>query len=358
MASELKIWISGSIARDFIMDFPGRFVDHIAPEKIHVLSVGFTVKDLRQNFGGTGPNIAYNLIMLGERPSLLGIIGHSDKEFPAYLRRLRIETAYLQYSRRKKTAAAHIITDRDDNQITGFYPGAVNESLSMPRGARAGDWAIIAAENPKNMARLAKYYSSKKIKYIFDPGQQITSLNAEELKVGVQGAAVLIGNDYEIALIASSLRGRRAEANSSLGGLLRFARKDTILVRTLGPKGSEIYAGGKKIRIGIARPRRVVDPTGAGDAYRAGFLKGLIMGYNSPRTFGPARVKSISEYLEALAGDPKARGLRTCGQLGATVASFAVEEYGTQNHKFDWNAARARYKKNFKHNLSLRGFVS
>jgi len=337
-----RIWVSGSIARDFIMDFPGRFVDHIAPEKIHALSIGFTVRDLRQNFGGTGSNIAYNLTMLGEKPLLLGVLGRGDSEFASYLRRLGIGIALLQYSQRSKTAAAHIITDRDDNQITGFYPGAVNESLSMPKGARAGDLAIIAAENPKNMARLAKYYSGKKINYIFDPGQQITSLSRQELRTGVKGAAVLIGNDYEIAYVQKKVK-----------------ISVPVTVRTFGPQGSEIsISGNRKFRIGIAKPRRLVDPTGAGDAYRAGFLKGLIMGYNSPRTFGPARVKSISEYLEALAGDPKARGLRTCGQLGATVASFAVEEYGTQNHKFDWNAARARYKKNFKHNLSLRGFVS
>ncbi|HEY4528147.1 MAG TPA: carbohydrate kinase family protein, partial [Candidatus Paceibacterota bacterium] len=290
----MRIWVSGSIARDLIMDFPGRFADFIDVKKIHVLSLSFTVRNLRENIGGTAANIVYNLACLGERPDLVGAIGYDQPKLRSYFQKLRVGTSHLTTSKTKLTSAAYIITDRDDNQITGFHPGAVEEVSIFPRGARTGDYAVIAAQTPGNMTRLAKFYRSRGIRYIFDPGQQAIAFRKTDLRTGIAGAAVLIGNDYEIALIASSLRGRRAEATSSPAGLLlrqMADRKDAVLVRTLGPKGSEIYTGRKKIRIGIAKPRRVVDPTGAGDAYRAGFLKGLILGYN----------------------------LKTCGQLGATV---------------------------------------
>ncbi|MDP3741219.1 MAG: carbohydrate kinase family protein [bacterium] len=315
----MGIWVSGSIARDLIMDFPGRFRDFIDPKKIHVLNLSFAVENLRENIGGTGANICYNLALFGQRPSLVANMGKDQIQLLQYFQKLGIQTRNIEISKYRRTAAAYIITDKDDNQITGFHAGAMNEIRKKISKAKKGDWAVIAPESTKNMVNLAKLYTRQGVNYIFDPGQQITSLKNSELRIAIKGARILIGNDYEIGLVLSSLRGRKAAAISNPLGLLRFARNDLVVVRTLGPKGSEIYSAGRKIKIGIAKPLRVLDPTGAGDAYRAGFLKGLVLGYN----------------------------LEVCGALGATAASFAVEEYGTQEHRFNKVDVIRRYRKNF-----------
>lgn len=325
----MKIWISGSIAIDRIMDFPGRFRDFIDPKKIHVLSLSFAVENLRENYGGTAANICYNLALLGEKPALLGSLGREGIEMKNRLRKLGIDVGYLGISKTRRTSAAYIITDRDDNQIAGFHAGAMLERVTLPK-VKKGDWAIIAAENPRNMIKLARYYARKEVNYIFDPGQQITALAKKDLISAIRGARVLIGNDYEIGMIAKrvkevseffSVRAKSRTASDrkfsfSTGSKNKFS---LVVVRTLGPKGSEILARGQRIKIGIAKPRRVLDPTGAGDAYRAGFLKGLILGYT----------------------------LKACGELGATVASFAVEEYGTQEHRFSWQELRERMQQSF-----------
>lgn len=306
----MRIYVSGSIARDLIMDFPGRFADRIDPKKIHVLNISFGVQNLKESVGGTAANICYNLALLGESPTILGAVGYDGKAFKSHFRKLGTEIGYLKISKDKRTAGAFIITDRDDNQITGFYKGAMMEEVRLPTVKR-DDWAIIASDNPENMIKLASWYSRNQIRYIYDPGQAITSLDKRQLEVGIKNAQVLIGNDYEIGIIARNID--------------KPKYRGLTVVKTLGPKGSEILAGGRKIKIGIAKPKKVLDPTGAGDAYRAGFLKGLVLGYN----------------------------LETCGRLGATVASFAVEEYGTQRHKFTQRDIATRYFKNFREQISL-----
>lgn len=332
----MKLWISGSIARDLIMDFPGQFRDFIEPKKIHVLNLSFAVEKLRENFGGTAANISYNLALLRERPELLANIGRDQLPLLARLEKIGAAVRHVKISQMRLTAAAYIITDLNDNQLTGFYAGAMNEARAVPR-VSPGDWAVIAAESPDNMVRLAKWYARRRVNYIFDPGQQITALSRQDLRVCITGARILIGNDYEIAIIK-----KRAKVMVP------------VVVRTLGPQGSEIsLAGEKKIVIGIAKPRRVVDPTGAGDAYRAGFLKGLVLGYNSPRNFAEMSKGGIVDFSTTGNVTAKLRGLKTCGQLGATVASYAVEEHGTQNHSFTKAGVSKRYLLNFKEALNL-----
>jgi adenosine kinase len=266
----MKIIVCGSLAYDRIMVFPGYFADHILPEKIHVLNVCFQVDGLKERFGGTAGNIAYALTLMGENPVISATI----------------------------TASAYITTDRADNQITGFNPGAMKYSSSLDFN-KLNPKATIVIVSPGNLEDMLAYPRSCKargIDYIFDPGQSLPMLNANELIETIEGCRILICNDYEIDLI-SSMTGIKKEA------LLRLAR--TIII-TRGELGSIISTPDGEINIPAVKPKIVVDPTGAGDAYRGGLISGLVQG------------KSIEH----------------CARMGGVSASFAVECCGTQDYRF------------------------
>lgn len=294
----MKIWVSGTVAYDVILDYPGRFTEHINPEKVHVISLSFLVNAVKKSVGGTAANIAYSLNMLGERAAIIGTVGEDGRELVKKYQKLGIDISNLKISRKLGTATGYIMTDRDDNQIAGFYPGAMREKSALPK-IKKGDLAIIAAEDPANMARLAQYFQKNKINYIFDPGQAITALSKKQMQICLRGASILIGNDYEIGVVGK-FRG--------------------ITICTLGPKGSEIILpSGNRIRVGIVKPRKALDPTGAGDAYRAGLVKGIVTGLD----------------------------LKRSAQLGATAAASAVEHYGTQNHRFNYGIIVKRHNLDF-----------
>lgn len=311
-----NILVCGSIVYDRIMNFPGKFSDHILPDKIHILNVSFTLNRLSESFGGTGGNIAYNLALLGERPKLFGVVGTDFEKYADWLKRNNVDIKNVKIAANELTASAYIMTDRADNQITGFYPGPEVKSPPPPllKGVNAG--GIIAIVSPDLVARMIEYvkiFKQFKVPYIFDPGQQITSLSAKELNWAIKTAKVLIGNDYEIELILNKLR-------------IKLPKLETmveILVITKGEKGSEIYWQNKKIVIKPAKPKAILDPTGAGDAYRAGFIKGLAEGWN----------------------------LEKCGRLASVVAVYTVEQYGTQTHQFTWGKLEKRYKANYEEEL-------
>lgn len=290
------------------MDYPGRFADHIDPTKLHVISLSFAVRSLELSYGGTAGNIAYNLALLGLRAEVVSSIGRDGAEYLARLRKLGLGVRCVQAAKDTVTAGAYIITDRSDNQITGFFPGAMLKPVILP-AAGQGDTAIVAADAPGNMRRLAAHYLKNGVPYIFDPGQQITALGNAEIRRMARHAAVVVGNDYEMALIAKQ------------AGLRREPRQ--VFVTTLGPKGSLIEQDGAKYRIPPAKAGRVVDPTGAGDAWRAGFIFGWTAG----------------------------RPLTECGRLGSTVAVYAVENQGTQAHRFNLRGIKKRYWENFKSRL-------
>lgn len=309
-----NILVCGSIVYDRIMNFPGKFSDHILPDKVHILNVSFTLDRLRESFGGTGGNIAYNLALLGERPKLFGAVGSDFEKYADWLKRNNVEIKNVKIAPNELTASAYIMTDQADNQITGFYPGPLGKLGAGP--LLKGDKPSLAIISPDLIARMLKYvkiFKQFKVPYIFDPGQQITGLSAKELKWAASRAKVLIGNDYEIELILNKLRLKRP----ALGKMAE------ILVITKGEKGSEIYHQGKKIIIPPARPKRVSDPTGAGDAYRAGFIKGLVEGWN----------------------------LEKCGRLASVAAAYTVEKYGTQTHTFSWKDLAKRYGENYNERL-------
>lgn len=308
------ILVSGSLAYDRIMDFPGFFKDHILPDKIHILNVSFAVNGIKENFGGTAGNIAYNLALLNEKSIILSCVGKDFASYEKWLARNKIGSSQIKRIKSRNTASANIITDQADNQITGFNPGALRASRGIfNKKLLKNSIAIIAPGNNNDMEQYAKLYKQKKVKYIFDPGQEITSLKKSALKNSINGAWILIGNDYEISAIKRKI-GWTDKA---------LLDKITMLVITKGAKGSEIYYQGKKIQIPAAKPKNILDPTGAGDAYRAGLIKGLINSWQ----------------------------LGKAGCLAGLAAVYAVEKYGTQNHRFNWRTLRKRYQENFGENL-------
>lgn len=304
-----KILLTGSMAYDRIMDFPGYFKDQILPDKIHNLNVSFFVQELKESFGGVAGNIAYNLSLLGERSSIFANVGETDfAKYKAWLEKNNIDISSVNVLSDNQTASAYIITDKSDNQIAGFFPGAMLQELDLSKMPESS-LAVVSAQNPRDMVSLPQAFKDKKIDYIFDPGQQVSSLSGDDLRQGIKGSKILIGNDYELALIVKK----------TTWGVAQILENTEILITTLGEKGSRIQKGNLTFDIPAVQPDSIVDPTGAGDAYRAGLIKGLMLGYD----------------------------LEKSGQLGSVIAAYAIENYGTQTYTFALDDAVERHRQNF-----------
>lgn len=304
---EKKIFVSGSLAFDKIMDFPGYFKDNILPEKIHNLNVSFNIEELRENYGGTAGNIAYNLSLLNLHPCIIAAAGKDFDKYQKYLKEKNINLDGVKIINNDFTAAAYIITDKADNQIAGFHMGAMKYDTDY--NIKSGDLLLISPGNIHDMLRYQDQAQALKIPYIFDPGQTLPFFQTEELRTLVNGAKVLITNDYELDLVIK-------KTGFSEKQILELVE---ILVTTKGEKGSQIKTKKETIQVPIVKPKEVLDPTGAGDAYRAGFIYGLL--YN--------------------------KSLEICGYLGALSAVYAVEQYGTQNHGYTLKEFEKRFKEEF-----------
>ncbi|MDO8592273.1 MAG: carbohydrate kinase family protein [bacterium] len=312
-----NIIICGALAYDRIMDFPGKFSEHILAGQTHILNLSFTVNGVKESFGGTGGNIAYSLAMLGERPKIVAVAGKDFGKYRVWLKKNKIDISGVKIVKDELTASAHIITDKDDNQITAFYPGSLTPLTPLLKGGENA-LAIVAPDTVARMREYAKIFRQNHLPYIFDPGQQTAYFSARELALGIKGAAMLIGNDYEIRLILNKLASE-SSARDSDGGLARLRKMVEILVITKGGQGAEIYNQNKKIIVPAAKKKAIVDPTGAGDAFRAGFIEGLVMN------------------LE----------LEQCAWLAMVVSAYAVENQGTQAHRFSWQEVEKRYWENY-----------
>ncbi|OGF26910.1 carbohydrate kinase, partial [Candidatus Falkowbacteria bacterium RIFOXYA2_FULL_47_9] len=299
----MKILVSGSLAYDKIMNFPGYFKDHILPEKIHVLNVAFVVEGLRESFGGTAGNIAYSLALLKEKPIVFACAGNDFNGYQTWLDEHNIGLSAVKIIADEKTTFASIVTDTADNQITALYPGAMKYACESE--IPDVDFAIIAPGNVKDMQRLPKIFRDRNIPFIFDPGQQIGALSGEDLRNGIKGAKVFISNDYELSLLIKKTGWNEAE-------ILKHAE---IIVTTLGEKGSQIKTADIGHSIPPAKPKDESDPTGAGDAYRAGFIKGLVSGWP----------------------------LDMAGRFAGTIAAYTVESHGTQTHHFSLSDVAQRH---------------
>ncbi len=294
----MNIIVSGSLAYDRIMDFPGHFADHILPEKIHVLNVCFQVNGIREEVGGTAGNIAYALKLLGQDPVISATIGRDYQRYFGWLDRNGLSAERIRIIEDEFTAGAFITTDQADNQITGFNAGAMRHSscLSFDRLTPSDTLMIIAPGNLEDMVNYPRECRARKIPYIFDPGQSLPALSPGDLLGAIQGSLLLISNDYELDLIMSKTGLARRQLLEQTGAI----------ITTLGDHGSQVCTTAGEMAVPTIRPRRTVDPTGAGDSYRGGLIAGL------------ARGLDISQ--SAL--------------MGSVCASFAVECHGTQEYTF------------------------
>ncbi|MCC7115641.1 MAG: carbohydrate kinase family protein [Burkholderiales bacterium] len=271
----MKTLICGSLAYDTIMVFPDRFGRHILPDQAHLLSVSFTVGEMRREWGGCAGNIAYNLQAIGGEPVVMATIGDDGAAYRERLAAVGVGLEGLRHVPGTYTAQAFIITDLDDNQITAFHPGAMTRSHENRVEDVAGvQWGIVAPDGRDGMLGHAAGFRDLGVPYVFDPGQGITLFDGDELLSMIDGAAVVACNDYEGRLLAERT-GLAIEEIAS--------RVDALVV-TLGAEGSVIHASGDRLRIPPAKPRALVDPTGCGDAYRAGLLYGLAHGWDWERT--------------------------------------------------------------------------
>lgn len=316
--SQPRLILAGSIAIDRIMNFKGKYKDLIQPDKVHVLSIGVLVDRLQHSQGGTGANIAYNLALLGERPILLGAVGPEAGDYVKKLAKLEIDVTHLHHSE-LPTATFSTLTDAEDNQVGGFYPGAMSDSATLSFLPWKGQdvLAVISAHDPAAMRQQVAECSQHNIRYAYDVGQQIATLSAEDLRAGLAKAELLLVNDYELGLLSQKIGLTDQDVAQSV----------PICVTTLGEKGCRIT--GSKLEQALTVPAvpkvNVVDPTGAGDAFRAGFLYGYIREWP----------------------------LDKCAKLGAIVASFAIEEHGTQEHTFTLADCRAKYLATYQEKLDL-----
>jgi adenosine kinase len=308
----MRVFVTGSIAFDYIMVFPGRFRDHILPDRMHVLSVSFLVDSLTRRRGGTGANICFNLGLLGERPVLVGTVGEDFGDYRAWLESHGVDCRAVKFITGEHTASCFINTDLQDNQITAFYPGAMTQAATLSlteSGATPGDLVVIAPNDPLAMNRYTAECIEEGVPYLYDPSMQLPRLEAAELERGCRGARILAGNDYEFGMMAEKLG----------CGEIELRRMAPVTVMTRGEAGALITVDGEEFEIPAAKPIKVVDPTGAGDAFRAGFVLGMKKGL-------PWEV---------------------VGRLASLTAVYAIEQPGTQQHRYTLDQFLVRYQENF-----------
>jgi adenosine kinase len=309
--------VTGSLAFDYIMDFPGYFKDHMLMEKAHMLSVSFLVDSMRKMRGGVAGNIAYNLALLGERPLVIGAAGHDFGEYRAWLEAQGIDTSGISTIEHEFTSSCFINTDKANNQIVAFYAGAMGHdhlSTLAGRGLTGDDLVLISPTTPEAIERYAVECQQLGIPYVFDPGKQSPRLTADHVRLGLRGARVLVGNDYEFGMMARKLEIEEEELIASV----------PLTVITRGEQGSLIYAGGRlAAEVPTAPVDDVRDPTGAGDAYLAGLAFGIARDLPLPVT----------------------------GRIAALAAAYAIEERGCQEHRYTRAAFAERYRAAFGNEL-------
>jgi adenosine kinase len=307
----VSVVCTGSIAFDYILSFKGRFRDHILPDKVHILNLSFLVDSLKKRRGGVAGNYAYNLALLGYPSAILATAGSDAVEYRAWLENLGVDCRGMRLMDEEISATGFTTTDLDDNQITGYYGGAMNlaGSLGLDDTVPNPDAVIIGPNAPDAMARMVRECRQRGVPWVFDPAHQLPHLSSDDLVDGASGAWVLIGNDYELELI-------QQRTGRTMDGLKELSR---LVVTTLGRQGSRIDSQEQSYVIPAAGARVESDPTGAGDAYRAGLVAGLLRGLDMP----------------------------TAGAVASLAATYAVEQVGTIEHAYSPDEFKTRYHESF-----------
>lgn len=308
----MKIILTGSIAYDYLMTFPGYFRDHILQEHLEKISLSFLVDSMVRQRGGVAPNIAYTLALLGEKPIILGTVGEDFDVYRTWLESKGIVTKYIKVIPGEFTASFFANTDLSNAQIASFYTGAMayaaDLSLKEVR-AENPDLVVISPNDPAAMERYTVECQETQIPYLYDPSQQIVRIRPDKLAHGVQNAHSLFVNEYEFELLQKHTGLNAAQIQNHV----------EIMAITCGEQGAVVYAKGEKYNIPAVPPQKIADPTGVGDAFRAGFLKGYSL--NLPP--------------------------QVCGQMGALAATYCLEYRGTQNHFYTPAEFVARYREHF-----------
>ncbi|MDO8794315.1 MAG: carbohydrate kinase family protein [Vicinamibacterales bacterium] len=306
----MKLIVTGSIAFDYLMSFPGKFTEHILPDHLERLSLSFLVDSMDKRRGGCAPNIAYTLALLGERPYLMATAGQDFWDYREWLNAAGVDTSLVRQVPDKFTASFFCSTDTENNQIASFYTGAMANAAELSfRTVDDCGLAIISPNDPAAMIQYAEECRAMEIPFIFDPGQQCARMSGEELRAGLIGAQVLICNDYEFELI-------RQKTDLGEADILRQVR---TLIVTRGEHGSWIYEGGERADVSAVVPHRMVDPTGVGDAFRGGLMKGLALGLSCAEA----------------------------ARIGSVAATYALEHLGGTSHAYTPGEFRDRYQAHF-----------
>jgi len=305
--------VTGSVAVDYLMKFPGRFAEHILPDQIEHLSVSFLVDEIRQQRGGCGANIAYNLGLLGEKPRLMATVGQDFDEYEAWLQQHGVDTTLVRREPDVFTASFFVSTDVDGNQIASFYTGAMARARELSLHSLAEeqvDLVVISPNDPEAMVVYAAECREKGLPYLYDPSQQIPRLAGDELRAGLEGCDLLVVNEYELGMLLEK---------TGLGEEAVHVAPRRACVITLGEQGARIWADGGAHDIPVVPPCRVGDPTGVGDAFRAGLIKGLAMELPWP----------------------------LAGRVGALAATYSLEEPGPQAHQYTPAEFVSRFREHF-----------
>jgi adenosine kinase len=306
----MSIVVTGSIAFDYLMSFPGKFTEHFLPEHIDRVSLSFLVDTMDKRRGGCAPNIAYTLALLGERPLVMATAGEDFGEYRQWLDAAGVDTSLIKQIGGKFCASFFCSTDANNNQIASFYTGAMADAGQLSfRTVRDCTLAIISPNDPEAMVQYAEECRTLGIRHIFDPGQQCARMSGEQLRDGTVGASFVIVNDYELELLRQK---------TGLGEDDIISRSEALIV-TRGEHGSSVFTRDGRVDVPAVTPHRIVDPTGVGDAYRGGLMKGLALG---------------------VPFDVAAR-------LGSVAATYALEHLGGQSHAYTWDEFRKRYTEHF-----------